>query len=271
MKLGLVEEGERLLAGERLPVPGGDRGPGRAPDREADPAGGRLLAGLAEEVLALPADAVPGRPRALALLDHRPRVVVTAHQALGDEPGVHRDGPHLLRLRAEHRGGEALAGVLLEVLLQLLREPVHLGLVHADHERRPGVALRPAAGEHPAPEDGPFLDQVVQHPLELVRRAAGQAVLDRLDGLGDGVEPERHLGLVRREQPLQDAQLDARLGRRVAHRQLVEALLQAPVDVPCFRHRSRPFSTPVSSRAVRGSTGKSGQSSTRRAARAAPS
>ena len=71
--------------------------------------------------------------------------------------------------------------------------------------------------------------------------AAGQAVLDRLDGLGDRAEAERHLGLLGREQPLQDPQLDAGLRRRVADRQLVEALLQAAVDVGWLRHGRCPL------------------------------
>jgi hypothetical protein len=68
----------------------------------------------------------------------------------------------------------------------------------------------------------------------------GHAAADRLDGLGHGVEAERHLGFLLGEQALQDPQLDAGLRRREADRKGVEVLLQAPVDVAFVRHGHLP-------------------------------
>jgi hypothetical protein len=118
LAIGPVEERQRLvLRDEPRGAAADHRFRGHA-DREAVLAIVRLLAGLADQVLPLLADAVHHRERPGGGAHKRPDVVVAAHDAFERDGLVDGHGPQLRRLRPE-RGAERLRFVAFDVALQV--------------------------------------------------------------------------------------------------------------------------------------------------------
>ena len=92
---------------------------------------------------------------------------------------------------------------------------------------REHVELLPAQADD---EDLSALRHAVEHgPQRFDWPSDTQA--DRLDGLGDREQVQRHLGVLGREDLLEDAQLNPALGRRETVRELVELRREASEDV----------------------------------------
>ena len=104
---------------------------------------------------------------------------------------------------------------------------------------------KPSASPPAAPEDGSLPDEAVEYPLELFAREPGglRPTIYPVEGLGHGAEQQRDLGLLGREEVLQDAELDTGLGRREGDRHLVEMPLELLVDVGFVRHAASPIPT----------------------------
>ena len=178
----------------------------RRADREAVLAVVRLAAGLAEQVLALLADAVHHRERARPTPGRGADVVVAADDALERDRRVDR-APCATAASASRGAPRAnpSSEVLFDVALEFGREAVDLRLVEADDEDRLAVERRRRlAGQR-------WMRPALGHAVQRARQRVG--VHRRLQRAGEwspasrgSRQAQREARVLGREQPLQDAE-----------------------------------------------------------------
>ncbi len=169
----------------------------RRPDGQAMLAIVSLAARLAQQVLALLADAVHHREGPLRIANRRADVVVAAHESFDGHGLVDRHRPQLGRPPGVDGAAKGFALVLFDVPLQVGCQAIDLRLVEADHEEptcRRGVRVvsrdagrgrgRPCR-RAPAPSAARLIGQSAR--LWIVARRSGIALTHRAIRASSGV------------------------------------------------------------------------------------